>query len=73
MSNILNWLGSKIGWLITIGVKGIAAFMINFDGAFIIVAIVGIYLIMAGSKKLGTKLTSGAFILYLICKVIACS
>ena len=73
MNSILNWIGDKTGQIIGAGAKGITIFICNFDGAFIIVAIVGIYLIMAGSKKLGTKLTSGAFILYLICKVIACS
>lgn len=42
----------------------------DLDGLFIVVAIVGVFLIMAGFKNVGTKLTSGSILGYIVCKVV---
>lgn len=42
----------------------------SLTGIFIIVAMVGVFFSMAGEKKIGTKLSSLSFVIYLILKVI---
>lgn len=51
--------------------KFIADNGVNFDQVFVVVAICGIFVIMAGFRKLGTKLTSGSIVGYIVCKVVS--
>lgn len=54
---------SIIGFIVTNGVE--------LDQVFVVVAICGIFVIMAGFRKLGTKLTSGSILGYIACKVVS--
>lgn len=72
------WTAEKIGegilWVLKIVGKGIAKGLIaviqGSDAIFIIVAMVGVYFIMSGNRKLGTKLTSGSFLTYVLAKAV---
>jgi len=44
---------------------------VDLDQAFVVVAVCGIFIIMAGFRKLGTKLTSGSILGYIACKVVS--
>ena len=52
-------------------IKWIADNGVNLDQIFVVVAICGGFIIMAGFKKLGTKLTSGSIVGYIACKVVS--
>ena len=51
--------------------KFIADNGVDFDQVFVVVAICGVFVIMAGFRKLGTKLTSGSIVGYIVCKVVS--
>lgn len=42
----------------------------DLDNIFILIAILGVFCIMFGFRKLGTKMTSGSIFGYLACKVV---
>lgn len=54
--------------------KSIASFLGSFgtelEPIFVVVAIIGVFLIMADFRKIGTKLTSGSILGYLACRVV---
>lgn len=69
-----NGFGILVDGIIYLGKKALKFIATNgadFDQVFAIVAICGVFFIMAGFKKLGTKLTSGSIVGYTICKVVS--
>lgn len=43
----------------------------QLDPIFSLICIIGIFIIMAGFKKLGTKITSASILGYIACKVVS--
>lgn len=43
----------------------------QLDEVFILIAIIGVYLMMAGFRKWGNRLTVGSIWTYIACKVVA--
>lgn len=72
---MLDWLQSKVAELTASGlsatIAGIGKLVLQFDDLLIIVAIIGVYFMIAGSKKLGTKCTSISILIYFIAEVIS--
>lgn len=74
----MNWLRSKASEWATGKVMEIkfkvatdtAELLNHLHNVFIIVAIVGVYFILAGDKKTGTKITSISFFSYLILRSV---
>ena len=75
----IGWIFGKVGdaikWLLTEGVKAIGVGAIalakklsGLDDVFVFVCLIGCIIIIIGKKELGTKLTSGSIIGYIICK-----
>lgn len=50
---------------------GATSAALKYEGVFIIVAMLGIYLSMAGNRKWGNRLSSGSIVLYTILRVVA--
>lgn len=71
----MEWIGDKlssfVGWIAKGGLRGLGKIGDECTGLFIIVAIIGIYITMAGNKKLGTKVTSMDFIIYILLKAFS--
>lgn len=68
------WVGNKLAggfiWVLKqMGIGG-AVIVSELDYIFLLGAIVGVYLIMAGNKRLGTKFTSLSILSYLIARVV---
>lgn len=74
-----NWVCGKVGevsaWLFSKGFKALGAAVIaaaktlsGMDNVFVLVGLVGCIIIITGRKELGTKLTSGSIIGYIVCK-----
>lgn len=70
----IEWTGEKIGEGIIYSLKWIGKKIGNValsgESIFVIAAIIGVYLSMAGNKKLGTKISSISMLTYLIVKVV---
>ncbi|KJS81659.1 MAG: hypothetical protein JM58_16425 [Peptococcaceae bacterium BICA1-8] len=70
----MQWLIDKIfqglSWIIDKISNGLGFAIKDLDGVLIIIAIIGVYFIMAGNKKLGTKITSGSIIVYAILRAV---
>lgn len=75
----IGWIFGKVGdaikWLLTEGVKamGLGAIALakrlsGLDDVFVLIGLVGCIVIIIGKKELGTKLTSGSIIGYIVCK-----
>ncbi len=75
----MGWICGKVGdvikWLLTEGVKAIGACAITLakqlsglDDVFVLIGLVGCIIIIIGKKELGTKLTSGSILGYIVCK-----
>ena len=75
----MGWICGKvvdaIKWLLTEGVKAIGVGAItlakqlsSLDDVFVLIGLVGCMVIIIGKKELGTKLTSGSILGYIICK-----
>lgn len=65
---ILEWFVSGVVWIS----KNVFGFLVTQgDSLFVLVAICGIFCMMAGYKKLGTKMTSGSILGYIVCKVVS--
>lgn len=61
-----------MGEFILNGVKYILGLVVeNGEQIFTLVAMVGVFVSMFGGKKLGTKLTGGSILSYIIVKVIS--
>lgn len=79
MLNILNtikdWVINKsteLGSDMVVGViGGTGNLIVSLEGVLIIIAIIGIYLVIANNKQLGTKLTSMSIFIYVLGKVLA--
>lgn len=64
----------KVSWMIVKfgdGVKILCDSLAQQEFVFIVGALVGAYFMIAGNKKVGAKITSTSFILYIILKVVA--
>lgn len=79
LSKGLGWVFGKIGdvikWLFSEGFKalGVATLTLaktlsSMDNVFVLVGLLGCIVIIIGNKELGTKLTSGSILGYIICK-----
>lgn len=44
---------------------------LQFESLFIVTAMGGIFVTMGGNKTLGTRLTSGAIMIYIVLKVLS--
>ena len=71
MENILGWLTEKITYLLNGGLVGVCKILASQTSAFVIVAVVGAYLLMLGNKETGHKIISTTVIAYLIVKVVS--
>lgn len=58
----LTWLGGYID-------KGGDILAEQFGGVFMVAAMIGVFITMAGGKKLGTKVSSLSLVLYILLKV----
>lgn len=71
---MIDWLKSKGVELAGKGVittaNGIGALLVSMEGIFVIIAIIGVYFIVFGEKKWGTRLTSLSILLYLLGRVL---
>jgi len=72
---MLEWVKNKAENLTTKGLSttfsGIGKLVLQFDDLLIIVAIVGVYFMIVGNKKLGTKITSASILIYFLAEVLA--
>lgn len=62
------WLTKEGLGLIGTGAINIIKSLSGYDEVFILVATVGMLIVITGRKELGTKITSGTFISYIIAK-----
>lgn len=70
-SNIaIEWFFNGVVWVFKKVIGFIGSCGTELDGLFIVVAIIGVFLIMAGFKNLGTKFTSGSILGYVVCRVV---
>ncbi len=63
----------KVSWVIIKfgeGLKTVCDNLAQQEFVFVIGALIGAYFMIAGNKKVGTKITSTSFILYIILKVV---
>ena len=58
-------------WVVKTIVVFICDNISELDTIFILIAMLGIFVIMAGFRKAGTKMTSGSIFGYIICKVVS--
>lgn len=63
-------LDNTVDFIIT-GIDGIATFLSNNTEIFIIVGMIGAYLLMSGREEIGKKVISGAMWFLIIAKVVA--
>lgn len=72
---MLDWLKTKAAELTASGliatVAGLGKLALQFDDLLIIVAIIGVYFMIVGNKKLGTKITSGSILVYFLAEVMS--
>ena len=71
MENMLGWLTEKITYLLNGGLVRVCKILASQTSAFVIVAVVGAYLLMLGNKETGNKVISTTVIAYLIVKVVS--
>lgn len=71
-------IGEGIAWLLKEGliIIGKAAVvcikeLAGYPDVFVLVAVAGMIVVITGRKELGTKITSGSMLGYIICKVVA--
>lgn len=57
------WVGNKI-------VEGLGNGLIGLTPVFAGTCIIGVFLTIAGERKLGTKISSGSIVIYFLLKVI---
>lgn len=68
-------MGGKIAESIVTGISKCIDFLVEgaleLEPVLVVVAMAGIFVTMVGGRKVGTKLTSGAIIIYTILKVVS--
>lgn len=66
----LEWVVTKFSDLTAEGVTMVLAktgmLIVNCEGLFIIVALIGVFFTLSGSRKTGTKITSASILLYML-------
>jgi hypothetical protein len=71
---MLEWLnkvlGEKAGQLAVKIINGIAYLVLQFDEVFVIIAILGVFVMMSGNRKLGTRMTSLSILLYAVLRAV---
>lgn len=67
----LEWVGEKGLEIINGGVIALCKLLASQSSAFVIVAIIGAYIVMLGYKDTGNKIMSTSVIVYLIVKVVS--
>lgn len=69
----MDWIVEKVNGLISyLGIsisQFIGARLVELAPIFVVISLIGIYLLMFGNKTLGTKLSSGSIIAYLLLRV----
>lgn len=69
----MEWIMEKVNGLISYlessASQAIGGKILELAPIFVVITLVGIYISMSGNKKLGTKLSSGSVIIYLLLKV----
>lgn len=70
VDGITSRIGSFFGWIGGKIATGIAGMVIELTPVFVVVCIIGIFISMSGNRKLGTKISSLSFMIYLLLKVI---
>lgn len=70
LTNCSDSVSQKIinGFILVI--KGITYLVVQFDGLFVVIAIVGVFIMMCGNRKLGNKITSLSILIYTIMRVV---
>jgi hypothetical protein len=72
---MIDWVKSKVSEITTQGVitilAGTGKLLLQFDEVFLIVAMIGVYFIIFGNRKMGTKITSISTLLYFLAGVIS--
>lgn len=63
MEKALTFIGGKITATLSAGI-------IELTPVFVVVAIIGVFLTMAGYKKLGTRMSSLSFLIYFILRAV---
>lgn len=63
IGDLFSWVGRGIA-------TGIASSVIELTPVFTVICMIGIFITMSGNKKLGTKISSLSFIVYILLKVI---
>ena len=63
IGSFFSWVGGKIA-------TGIASMVIELTPVFVVICIIGVFISMSGNRKLGTKISSLSFMIYLLLKVI---
>lgn len=59
-----TWIGDKF-------VQGLGNGLIGLTPVFAATCIIGVFLTIAGEKKLGTRISSGSIVIYFLLKVIS--
>lgn len=51
-------------------IKGIVYILVQFDEVFIIIAMLGVFFMIFGNKKIGTKITSSSILIYTVLRMV---
>lgn len=72
---MIEWVENKVAELTAKGagatLSGIGKIVLQCDDLILIVGIIGIYFMIFGNRKTGTKLTSLSMLVYLLAEVIS--
>jgi uncharacterized membrane protein YuzA (DUF378 family) len=68
IKNSINWLLEGLGQFVSNGIGYTAT---QLEPVFIIVAMAGVFLILFGAKRWGTKLTSFSIIIYTLTRIMS--
>lgn len=68
---LLTWIVDGVVWIAKNIVVIICDYGTELDTVFGTIMVLGVFCIMMGFRKLGTKLSSGAFWTYVVCKVVS--
>ena len=71
MEYIADKINSFFTWIAKSGIHGIVKLGMQCEDLFMIAAIIGIFLTMAGAKKKGTTTTSISIFIYLLIKALS--
>lgn len=68
LKNSMNWLIERLGQFVG---EGIGYTATQLEPVFVIIAMLGVFLMLFGAKKLGTKLTSVSILIYTLTRIIS--